>query len=651
MMRRKNSLNVVEVHAEKIILALTGGFLLWMAWVYLLGSPNRIVIDGQPVRAGKLDDTVLESAKKLQDAIRSGKPTELEKLDFSTQLAKAQRQGILGIGGLKDTLPRVTAFGTTVDIPGMQGDEDSSGIALVTPLRPPQPAVRTGISLAARNPVTVGIDPSKPDRAQSGEAQETHWVSIATYFDEAAQRNEMVQANYAPFRARGYVSGVDVQRQERLSNGSFSEWKDVSSKAMPIVNIPEPDLDASGVLLNKEAIEKMFQVVRERQQTLMQPEFLEVAAGDAWEIPPLPGFEDEDEEAEPNRPVVRAAQPPKPRQPAPPGGGGGSVRGGGGGGDMVESGGAGHAPGLSAAAQKEEARKQAQKALAQARKHVGQRDFAAARSEANRVHSLDVPESTKKQADKLLARIDKMERRINKQTHEPSHAGADVISDGGTVGVRGGPAVAPVAREADLLKHPESELPAVWFHDDSVEPGKTYRYRMRMKLWNRYVGRPRALRNPEDARKAVIVGEWSLPSEEITVTPRSYFFLSGRTAGKSSASFEVWAWRKGDWIKRRYDVDVGESIGRSEAKVKTGQYDRDGKEEQDTVDFSTGAVVLDIREEDVRMRMAGKPGQFTGRKSVVVTYVDHADGQVKERFALFDQSDPIRARLKEEFEL
>ena len=53
---------------------------------------------------------------------------------------------------------------------------------------------------------------------------------------------------------------------------------------------------------------------------------------------------------------------------------------------------------------------------------------------------------------------------------------------------------------------------ATWFHDDTVEPGKTYRYRLRVDLWNRYVNEPKNLANPEDARRVVLAGEWSQPA-------------------------------------------------------------------------------------------------------------------------------------------
>ena len=146
----------------------------------------------------------------------------------------------------------------------------------------------------------------------------------------------------------------------------------------------------------------------------------------------------------------------------------------------------------------------------------------------------------------------------------------------------------------ELVTNPETHEPAVWFHDDTVEAGKTYQYRMRVKLWNRYVGRTRAVKNAEDAKVPVVLGEWSFPSDPITVTPSTYFFLSGGQPNENSASVDVWKWRKGFWKKQRFDVTIGDVIGEVR-NIKTGEYSTEGEEVAADVDFTTGAAVLDLR--------------------------------------------------------
>jgi hypothetical protein len=52
----------------------------------------------------------------------------------------------------------------------------------------------------------------------------------------------------------------------------------------------------------------------------------------------------------------------------------------------------------------------------------------------------------------------------------------------------------------------------------------------------------------------------------------------------------------------------------------------------------------------VKVRLAKGKGQFdyTERKSLVLVYLDPADGQVKERIQAMDASDPLRKKLKEQ---
>ncbi|HQL55667.1 MAG TPA: hypothetical protein PLQ87_13235, partial [Phycisphaerae bacterium] len=49
---------------------------------------------------------------------------------------------------------------------------------------------------------------------------------------------------------------------------------------------------------------------------------------------------------------------------------------------------------------------------------------------------------------------------------------------------------------------------------------------------------------------------------------------------------------------------------------------------------------------------AGKAGEFSYReaKSLVLVYLDPADGQVKERIADVDRSDPLYTKLKAEWD-
>ena len=103
-------------------------------------------------------------------------------------------------------------------------------------------------------------------------------------------------------------------------------------------------------------------------------------------------------------------------------------------------------------------------------------------------------------------------------------------------------------------------------------------------------------------------------------------------------------------MKERFNVAIGDVIGGDVKDVKTGDYDDEGEEVKKDVDFTTDAVVLDLRfDEPVKERWPQKDGAFSYRDktSTVLVYLDPADGQVKERAQVFDRRDPIRKQLED----
>src|SRR6185295_17362891 len=137
--------------------------------------------------------------------------------------------------------------------------------------------------------------------------------------------------------------------------------------------------------------------------------------------------------------------------------------------------------------------------------------------------------------------------------------------------------------------------------------------------WNRYLGQVKAVAKADDARKAYLDGEWSAPTDPITVAPKTHFFVLGKRPESSAANIEVWLWRRGKWVKQSFEANVGDVIGGTKkmdaTDVDVAADTKDGKDAKDSskdakpkkvdVDFSTDAVVLDLRVEKVQHRQAG----------------------------------------------
>jgi hypothetical protein len=683
-------LEMFELHIEKGILGLAGLFMVGILWMYLIRSPNTIEYQGEPRGPRGLMEAIKGDADKLDQAVRSAAPEKVVVRNFSADLEAQHSEGIFADTPeagptLGPTLPLAASFGRKIVVPGLEeaeGDQAGS-ITLVTPLRPSQPKLRTGRSLGIREQrriAAVATSDSTGAEGEASKAEEVAWVTVAAYFNKKAQYDEMIKAGYLPYRSNAYVVGVDVQRQEVLSTGEYSDWQDVvAGKAMPKFDFQGPQFDdQTGELINKDEIRQTFGLVKEFQTELMQPPFYTVEAGDFWEIPPLAGYEEDAEEAEEEEPeeasAIVSGRMGRTMAPPPPSGrtGGrmsGRSSGRSGRSSAREGGGRGIGPGsgrgmgggaVSDARSEEEekraARKQIRADLAEAKKMLGRKEYEEARRLGEEI-SRDqyATKGDTRKAQQIVKAAERWLRIVAERSGGTTHTPTARVGrgmGGGMIPIDVGRG-APVTRreEIELLTNPESGEPAVWFHDDTVEAGKTYRYRMRVKLWNRYVGRMRSMKDPEQAKTPVVAGEWSFPSEPITVTPSTYFFVSGGRPADKSASVDVWKWRQGFWKKERFDVAIGDVIG-GVTKIKVGEYDKDGNEIVAPVDFTTGAVVLDLCfDETVEQRRRGKDGVFGYSEkgnSTLLVYLDPADGQVKERVSIFDRRDPKRKELEDE---
>jgi len=658
-MAKKGSLSFVELHLEKGILGLAVLFTLFLGVYYLGLEPNKVEFDGQALGPRELDEAIQRKAEDLKRAVGSIQPKTEPVPQYARVLEQSFEKGLwtddaTSGSEVPKTVPVFAQFGTP--LPTLEEGVEVDNVALVTPLRPTAAVARTGISLAQRRPARLpqartaqGADPVPTEDEEA--AVGFSWVTVAAYFPLQAQQAEMTKAGYAAYRAKPYVAGIDVQRQEMTASGEYSDWKDVApGKAMLQLDIPAPIYDdKSGDLINQAELDEKLELVKRAQSLIMQAPFYPVEAGDEWEIPPLPGHEPVEEEEVvvdipgPETPAPArtggderprtAPPPPVVAPPTGPRGGGRGVRGPRGGGQVNP-----FTPLPTTPTPQQDAGRGIKEDLREAKKAVREKQWDRAEQLARGIASNgDASRSDRTQAERILRDVAKA--RAAQQRRE---TGRTPTAATGTT------------QEITLVTNPEKEgEPAVWFHDDSVEPGKTYRYRLRVKLWNRYVGRRASLKDPSQADQTLLASEWSLPTAPLTVAPKRHFFVRSPVFGEPAASVDVFTWYKGNWLKEDFKVRVGDVIGNA-LEVKTGELDKDDKPKKERVDFSTDALVLDLRVDEpvLLRRAAGKAGEFSYReaKSLVLVYLDPADGQVKERIADVDRSDPLYTKLKAEWD-
>ncbi|MCB9845052.1 MAG: hypothetical protein H6811_03580 [Phycisphaeraceae bacterium] len=168
-------------------------------------------------------------------------------------------------------------------------------------------------------------------------------------------------------------------------------------------------------------------------------------------------------------------------------------------------------------------------------------------------------------ADSNRQRIETIERRIEQLQLDVERARLNLEDLG--VDEAGVPLIGRPGGEEefldDLLESPDMRLIA---HDLSVEPGKTYQYRMRVRVNNPLFGHGQQL--PEDqqplATVAVLTGAWSDWSPPTTVDGAEYYFVTGANQGDDlggpRASVEMFRFYYGYWRRAVVAAEPGDSL-------------------------------------------------------------------------------------------
>jgi len=156
-----------------------------------------------------------------------------------------------------------------------------------------------------------------------------------------------------------------------------------------------------------------------------------------------------------------------------------------------------------------------------------------------------------------------------------------------------------IAKQTDITK--ASEPIVFWAHDDTVEPGKSYRYRMRIGVFNPIAGTDKFVEQDRQFRNKVILwSDFSEATETVRIPEKLYFFpLDIREAAKS-VTVQVYKYVLGHWYGQKFTVKPGEIIGKVAGPEITPQKKENPEQEEEnkvatpqTIDYSVGAVFVD----------------------------------------------------------
>ncbi len=165
----------------------------------------------------------------------------------------------------------------------------------------------------------------------------------------------------------------------------------------------------------------------------------------------------------------------------------------------------------------------------------------------------------------------------------------------------------------------------LWAHDDTVEPGNTYQYKIRLGVFNPIAGKNWFYPQEQQYKDQVILwSDFSEVTDEIAIEPRVYFFptvLAKDSAG--AVKIDVFKYHLGNWRNEAFDVHPGEMIGKTvdfkaQRPGARDAYDEYGYEGgmganvmPEEIDFDTGAMLVDVVKTDA----------WTGLRSLVRTKI------------------------------
>jgi hypothetical protein len=139
-----------------------------------------------------------------------------------------------------------------------------------------------------------------------------------------------------------------------------------------------------------------------------------------------------------------------------------------------------------------------------------------------------------------------------------------------------------------------------WVHDDTTQPGEKYRYRIRIGVFNPVAGRGWVSADQNDLRDQVVLwSNFADVNEVVEIPERLHFFATNMrevTKGNNvdrTVEVIVARYMLGNWVSHTFSIRNGEEIGKI-VEATDPRLEKAGIS-SDTVDFSTGAVMVDVR--------------------------------------------------------
>lgn len=600
----KQLVNPIERHVEKAVLGITGLLLLGVVATYLFSTPNKMEFGQEVVTPANIDSKVAQKADDVLASVRNRepeKPIPVPKPDFKTTIALAE-------------LPAATPFLPMVPVVDPhQSRIGAAGLAQVVQL--PSPELKYGRS-------TIELPPDWPRYAELQGKDVTDWVTSAAIFD-VSEMSKRLANEYGGTRRKVIYAGLDIQRRAQKEDGSWSDTDWAAIEPWPAFSVsPPPPVplfeDEGKVLIKSTDHQEILKFAEEletpatRQMEILRPLMRKQFNGDQWSFPMIKPLKDRDvllmddeflnpNQAQPSvKPVSRYTH--------------------------------------LASDSKTETITNAKKLAALEDQLKGARAICSL-EQAKLIHTdataiesdSEATGADKTNARKIVTAAKRLIDDINANVCVPTQKA------GGLKNVR-----EPMSQQL---------LWAIDGKPGSLTPGESYQYRMRVVVYNPRTGEPDQFAKPHDAEVVLLRGDWSPPSEIVTIPPMTAYFATSSSKERDSVSMEIFTWFGGYWVKPKSSSRIEKKVGewvKTEARVIVPGID--GKVAEPNVNFDAQRMIADIdfdrpfRERQKMGKTGVKFGKVTPTAAILLV---NDKGELEERYESLDKASPELTKYRE----
>ncbi|UCD52750.1 MAG: hypothetical protein JSW27_08950 [Phycisphaerales bacterium] len=580
-----------ENHVEKLVLVIVCLVCAWLFFTKVIFSPNGVAYDGKTFSPGQIDAYIQSKAEDLRAPL-AGTGSGAQARTYTSKVSGPIDPNDPVVADVFLGRPKPQSFAELLQSPLAFMAADEKAMATTAVRRGPEQAryslPRIGrvadvdvcyIRAAAYVPLEEVTSETQYDQVEN-EPNDIDLVTVEAKFD-VAELYRQFQAHFAgtevekaawrdPCLADPTFAAVQLQRQRQLDGGRWGEWTEVprarveANRQLFTVIEKVQDLPPGGVNVREMQFDNKLITM-----ALLQPESYQIASAEEDWFPPsyYSKFKELQRKVEAEeRRKEREEQ--RERQGTATTGryrdnttttGGGTMRSRGGGrrrdvtGGTANQGAYGTAPGQRTRGSR-------------GRTRLGQG------------------------TDPMMPGAPGTRRTRGGRRGGAMDPGYDTAAGGGAYGgYPGGPGAMqrePTTDEVyfefaqdrinymtDLSKEKDPVL--FWALDDTAEPGGTYRYRIRLGVFNPVAGTNKLM--PEDIEKkdqVILWSEFSDVTRTVAIAKRLYFFAKDVQEKQRTATVEVARYALGYWRTEDFRVQPGDVIGQEKEPEPEEENDR-----------------------------------------------------------------------------